>query len=304
MDKKIAFIGLDGAHPATIKRLAKEGRLPNISALADGGCSGLLKTTNASQSPVAWSTFQTGCNPGKHGIFDFIVRDPKTMQLDIGLANERIDEQGKSHYSKRIRMPSIWHYLEKKALNSLSLFIPVTFPPEKISGVQLSGMGLPDLRGTQGLPTIYTTYETEAEKEDCFKIDFSEKMTLGIIGPGNLNFPFSISLAGKKIEVCVGEKKFFVSVNEWSDFFEIDFSGTRGMARFKLLEFSGKTIRLYLSPVIRSQLNPDLPIATPKGIAKELMGRIGCYKPVSFESDVHGLKEEMIDEETWLEDMR
>jgi len=301
---KIAFIGLDGAHPATIKRLAKEGRLPNISALADAGNSGLLKTTNASQSPVAWSTFQTGCNPGKHGIFDFIIRDPKTMQIDIGLANERTDNQGENHYSKRIRMPSIWHYLEKKNLRSISLFIPVTFPPEKIQGIQISGMGLPDLRGTQGLPTVFTTDASEAEKPDRVLLNYSDKINSKILGPNEKSIPFTIKTSNKKIEIEIQEKKISLSENEWSDWIELKFKSKNGMARFKLLKFSDGKINLYLSPVMRSQANPDIPIAFPEGISKEIMEHSGCYKPVSFESDVHGLKEEMIDDETWLEDMR
>ena len=101
--KRIAVIGLDGANPETVEKLLKKGRMPSLAALKDKGSAGKLKTTSVSQSPVAWSTFQTGMNPGKHGIFDFIIRNPQTMQLDLGLANERIDEKGNSHYSKRIR---------------------------------------------------------------------------------------------------------------------------------------------------------------------------------------------------------
>ncbi len=304
MGKRIAFIGLDGAHPGTIKRLAKEGRLPNISALADTGCSGLLKTTNASQSPVAWSTFQTGCNPGKHGIFDFIIRNPKTMQLDIGLANERIDEQGNSHYSRKIRMPSVWHYLEKKNLRSISLFIPVTFPPDKLCGIQVSGMAPPDLRGTQGLPTLYTTDKIEAEKEDRVLLQYSERIETQITGPKEQKIPFTVKPLKKSIEIEVQGKKFFLKKGEWGEWLELSFNEKKGMARFKLLERNGERIKLYLSPVMRSQLNPDIPITNPGKLAAEIMNECGCYKPLSFESDVHGFKEEMIDDNTWLEDMR
>lgn len=303
-EKKIAVIGLDGANPETVERLLKEGRLPNIATLADRGCHGLLKTTNVSQSPVAWSTFQTGCNPGKHGIFDFIVRNAKTMQLDIGLANERVDEKGNSSYSKRIRKPAIWHYLGKKSIHSISLFIPVTFPPEKISGIQASGMGLPDLRGTQGLPTLYTTDKNEAKKEDRILIEYSEKIQTKIIGPNNKTIPFTIIPSENNIEIEILGKTFKLARSEWSEWTELNFGEKKGMARFKLLEFSGEKIELYLSPIMRSQLNPDIPITFPEKLSKELMNSIGCYKPVSFESDVHALKEKMIDEETWLEDMQ
>ncbi len=302
-NKKIAVIGLDGANPETVEKLVKEERMPNFAALKDKGSGGKLKTTNVSQSPVAWSTFQTGMNPGKHGIFDFIIRNAKTMQLDIGLANERVDEKGNSHYSKRIKKPAIWHYLGKKGFRSIALFIPVTFPAEKISGVQVSGMGLPDLRGTQGLPTLYTTSEQEAEKEDRVLLEYSERIETKITGPRE-QIQLTIKPLEESIEIEVQGKRIELKKGQWSNFLELDFSGTKGMARFKLLEYEGKRIKLYLSPIMRSQLNPDVPIAYPEKLSKELMTECGCYKPLSFESDVHALKEEMINEKTWLEDMR
>ena len=302
-NKKIAVIGLDGANPETVEKLVKMGRMPNFAALKDKGCAGKLKTTNVSQSPVAWSTFQTGMNPGKHGIFDFIVRNAKTMQLDIGLANERVDEKGNSSYSKRIKKPAIWHYLGRKGIKSLSLFIPVTFPAEKITGSQVSGMGLPDLRGTQGLPTLYTTSEQEAEKEDRFLLEYSERIESKITGPREQTIPFTIKPLQESIEIEIQGKKIELRKEQWSEWIELGFNETRGMARFTLLEFEGEKIRLYLSPIMRSQLNPDVPIAYPEKLSAELMAECGCYKPLSFESDVHALKEEMINEETWLEDM-
>ena len=64
--------------PGFLERHWKE--LPNVARLRDTGGFRRLKTTTPPQSPVAWSTFITGLDPTAHGIFDFVHRDPKTMQ--------------------------------------------------------------------------------------------------------------------------------------------------------------------------------------------------------------------------------
>jgi len=302
-DKKMAVIGIDGANPGTVKRLLKEGRLPNLAELKDRGSYGKLKTTHVSQSPVAWSSFQTGMNPAKHGIYDFIVRNAETMALDLGLVRERVNAEGKSVYRKRILGDSIWHYLSAEEIPSISLFIPVTFPAEPIEGIQISGMGTPDVRGTQGVPTIYWSSEIAEEKEDCRHIPLEEETESTLMGPQGALAPIKFSVSSKGILIEAGKEKKFVQQGEWSDWFFVDFDGTEGMFRAKVLRHSGKEIKIYVSPVIHSQLNPAVSIAQPKKIASALFGKTGCFKCVSFESDVNALKEKLIAEKTWIEDM-
>ena len=77
--KKVIVIGFDGMDPQLLSKYMSEKRLPNFSKLAESGDFKNLGTSNPPQSPVAWSNFITGMNPGGHGIYDFIHRDLKTM---------------------------------------------------------------------------------------------------------------------------------------------------------------------------------------------------------------------------------
>src|SRR3989344_5996798 len=77
---KIILLGLDGLSPHILEAMMAQGRLPSFSSLEKKGSYRRLATTNPAQSPVAWSGFITGQNPGKHGIYDFVVRNPKTYQ--------------------------------------------------------------------------------------------------------------------------------------------------------------------------------------------------------------------------------
>ncbi|MGD9651545.1 MAG: alkaline phosphatase family protein, partial [Candidatus Dadabacteria bacterium] len=78
-ERKVIVIGFDGMDPKILSRLMEEGKLPNFKKLAEEGDFKELGTSMPPQSPVAWSDFITGMNPGGHGIFDFIHREPGTM---------------------------------------------------------------------------------------------------------------------------------------------------------------------------------------------------------------------------------
>jgi len=78
--KKVVVLGLDGLDHSLINKFLDEGKLPNFAKLKDTGCFKPLASTVPPISPVAWSTFQTGSNPGKHNIFDFLTRDKKNLR--------------------------------------------------------------------------------------------------------------------------------------------------------------------------------------------------------------------------------
>ena len=84
--KKVIVIGLDGLEPKIVEAMLAAGELPNLDALRKRGGSSRVATTSPAQTPVAWSTFATGTNPGGHGIFDFIRRDPRTYLPDLSLS--------------------------------------------------------------------------------------------------------------------------------------------------------------------------------------------------------------------------
>ena len=85
MRKKVIVIGLDGLEPGIVEAMLERGELPNLAKIRASGSYSRLKTTYPAQTPVAWSSFVTGTNPGGHGIFDFICRDPETYLPDVAL---------------------------------------------------------------------------------------------------------------------------------------------------------------------------------------------------------------------------
>src|SRR5262249_207746 len=86
MRHRVIVLGLDGLEPSIVESLFEQGALPHFTSLCQQGSYRHLRTTYPAQTPVAWSSFATGTNPGGHGIYDFIRRDPATYQPDLALS--------------------------------------------------------------------------------------------------------------------------------------------------------------------------------------------------------------------------
>src|SRR6266536_3851100 len=81
--QRVFVIGFDGMDPTLARKWMDEGKLPNLKRLAETGTFSVLASTQPSESPTAWSSFATGVNPGKHNIYDFLVRDFQTYLPDF-----------------------------------------------------------------------------------------------------------------------------------------------------------------------------------------------------------------------------
>ena len=156
--RRVIFLGFDGLDPGITERMMDEGKLPNFAGLRDTGSYRRLRTTFPALSPVAWSTFATGVNPGKHNIFDFLSRDLRTYVPELSSA--RVTKRGAE---LRRRSEPFWKILGRFGVPGTILRVPITFPPEEFNGRLLSAMCTPDLRGSQGTFSSFDTPEGELE---------------------------------------------------------------------------------------------------------------------------------------------
>ncbi len=163
--QKLVILGFDGMDPDLVTKWMDEGRLPNIKRLALEGGVYPLATTHSPESPTAWASFATGVNPGKHNIYDFLVRDTATYLPDLGMVRR---EPAKFLFDYiPVRKPklhslrggtSFWVTAGRGGVRSSVLTVPVTFPPEEVpNGELLSGLPLPDIRGTMGTFYYFAT---------------------------------------------------------------------------------------------------------------------------------------------------
>jgi predicted AlkP superfamily phosphohydrolase/phosphomutase len=128
---KLLVIGLDGAPFPLIERWTRDGYLPNLARLIERGAFGVLNSTMPAHSPTAWATFLTGMNPGKHGVFDFVQREPGSYRLRVVRSDD-------------IPGPSLWRWLGQNKRTVGVMNVPMTYPAEQVNGFLISGLGTPD----------------------------------------------------------------------------------------------------------------------------------------------------------------
>jgi predicted AlkP superfamily phosphohydrolase/phosphomutase len=169
---KVFVMGFDGMDPTLARQFMDEGKLPNLKKLAEQGTFATLDSSQPSESPTAWSSFATGVNPGKHNIYDFLVRDFDTYLPDLGMVKKEAPEFRWGFFP--VKPPkvtstrggtSFWVHAGRDGVKSIVLTVPVTFPPEEIEhGEMLAGLPLPDVRGTVGTFYYWATDLTSFEE--------------------------------------------------------------------------------------------------------------------------------------------
>ncbi len=321
--KKVIVIGLDGLEPTIVDRLLQAGALPNMAKLCAAGGYTRVRTTAAAQTPVAWSTFATGVNPGGHGIYDFVHRDPKTYFPILSL--NRYEQKNPFLPPKAVNMrrgTAIWDLLTTAGIPSTVLRCPCTYPPDQIRGRMLAGVGVPDLRGGLGTSTFYSTDGNlvPGESENVLQLTAGPDGGAGglyrthLIGPRNpktrddITFELTLQVDEPRRSVLVhsaGEPAHLeLREGQWSDWLKVKFKAgplmaVRGMVRFYLTQAT-PTLQLHASPVNFDPESPLFPISSPPEYTKELSARLGAFYTTGMVEDHGGLNNERFDEAAYL----
>jgi len=329
--RRVVILGLDGLDPQLVDKFLEQGLLPNLAKLRDEGGYTRLGTTWPPLSPVAWSSFSTGANPGKHNIFDFIMRSridyrprmssvhihPPRRTLRLGkyrlpLSQPRIEGLRKSK--------PFWTVLGEAGVFSSVLRVPITFPPDRFRGVQLSAMCVPDLRGTQGMFAYFTEGDQQGVTMDGdvggqrITVQRNASSVSGWLpGPENPlradgdRTKLLLKVVGGKngcTHLHVAGQTVPLKVNEYTDWVSLSFPlapaiKARGVCRFLLKRFE-PPFEMYSTPVNIDPDRPVMPISHPGVYATYLAKRLGPYATLGLAEDTWSLSEGVIDEAAFL----
>ncbi len=325
---RVIVVGLDGLCPERCRRMMDEGRLPNLDSLRKQGAFTELHTTNPPLSPVAWSSFQTGSNPGRHNIYDFLTPDRGTY-LPL-LSSAHIGDPRRTLKLGKYRIPlskpelrllrkskPFWTVLGENRVFSTILRVPITFPPEKFNGLSLSAMCAPDLRGTQGTFTYFTD-DPDAASVYAGGVISPVKKNGSVIeaelegppntlkeGQGAVKLPLTITPDGNSATVTLGDERLELKVGEASDWVKAEFNAGLGVKVNGLLRMCLKSpdspFGLYVSPIHIDPNAPALPISYPAYYSSYLAKRYGSYATLGLAEDTWGLNERVLDESAFLE---
>jgi predicted AlkP superfamily phosphohydrolase/phosphomutase len=303
--KKVIVLGVDGMDPEFLERHWKE--LPNVARLRDTGGFRRLKTTTPPQSPVAWSTFITGLDPTAHGIFDFVHRDPKTMQpfssmsrtqeprfkLPLGpyvlpLSSARVETFRKGQ--------AFWQILDARHIPVTVQHMPTNFPPIE-AGEALAGMGTPDMRGTLGTFTYFTDDPEELARDvpggRIVKVHGETgRFILRVEGPPNslrkvsrfvaIDLTVEVDSEHNAARLSLGSPVALLKQGDWSDWLRADFpllgwfAGARGMFRVYVKELHPR-LAIYVTAVNIDPSSPDLPISAPASYSRDVARATGPF---------------------------
>lgn len=307
--ERVVVLGIDGLDPNIVKELMSKNALPHLKKLSQSGYFSKLTTTTPPQSPVAWASFATGLLPSGHGIYDFIERDPATYTLDLSFSTPT---------KNMLTTPTWWNYLTNNNIESTILFMPNTYPPSPLKGKLIAGMGVPDVLGTVGTFTLYSTKKRKLDPKwrgRLVPVSNDTSISTSLVGPRytrfgeekNTSIPLqikrekgSVLVRIQKIEARIQNKTF----SPWIPIeFSIDFfTNIKAMVRFYVKENSDKNMELYMSALNFDPYNSPYPISYPTNYSSDLANRYGRFYTQGLPHDTWALEEGIFTDNAYLEE--
>lgn len=316
---KTLIIGLDAFDPQVFEKLNDQGGMPHLARLAGAGGYSRLSISNPAQSEVSWTSIATGVNPGAHGLFDFVHRDPQTYTLTVSLLPTESGLFG-TQFVPPHGARTLFEQATRRGYPATSLWWPATFPARIESPVRtLPGLGAPDILGRLGVGSVYTT-DPELGKEG-FKTSVELLDTLGkdryassLRGPSQkkrgdgtkeATEGFVLEIRDESsAQLAFGNQKLELRKGEWTPILQISFKMgllmrvhaiTRAILTHTLPE-----PRLYFLPLQIHPLHSPWRYASPKSFASETWNSVGPYLTLGWPQDTTGLEEGWIDDGQFL----
>lgn len=334
--RKALILGFDGMDPGLLRRFMSAGHLPNLARLARTGGFVPLRSSQPSQSPVAWSSFITGMDPGGHAIFDFIHRDPRSYGPSFAMSSTQAAGRalhlgdlvlplGGAQVKLHRRGRAFWNVLAEAGVPATIHKIPANFPPEPSVQRTISDLGTPDLQGSYGRFALFTDAPAEElgvgglTGGSIFPVQVRDGVVeAALVGPpdslhaghASVEAPFRVYLDAERdvARVDIQGRKLLLQPGEWSEWVRVRFTLLRGVVavsgicRFFLQ--SARPLRLYASPVNIDPADPALPISTPVGYAAELERAIGPFYTQGMAEDTKALSQGIFSEDDFIAQAR
>jgi hypothetical protein len=330
--KRVVILGLDGLEPTLTEQFLEQGLLPNLAKLKEQGGYQRMQTTCPPLSPVAWSSFATGSNPGKHNIFDFISRDPHSYQpimssvrIRAPLRSWRLGKfvipLSKPEITGLRKSKPFWTVLGESRIFSAVLRVPITFPPDRFSGIQLAAMCVPDLLGSQGTFSYYAdqgqegaTHDSDAGGQRILVQRVGQEIHSYLKGPPNslrssqpeLRIPLVVAPArGKKpASLRLAGESIPLPIAQYTPWVRVSFAAApgvkvHGICRFYLKRFDDQ-FEMYCSSI---QIDPDkpvMPISHPTVYSSYLARQQGAFATLGLAEDTWSLSEGLMNEDAFL----
>ena len=310
------ILGFNSFDPKLFERFSGNGDLPNLSKLAEGDGYSPFKVCAPPQTEVSWTSIATGADPGTHGIFDFVHRNPETYVPYVSILpthTSAIGTQFTSPYTAR----TMFDEAVEQGYPATALWWPAMFPADPGSPVRIiPGLGTPDIRGQLGLGSFYSTengFLKEGHKtpvEILSNSGKSYKSSLkgplikrkGETIPAEVEFQLDV-LDENNVGLLLGGVPYALKPGEWSPIIEIKFKAGMLMnvhALTRAIVTSTNPVRLYFLPLQIHPLHSLWQYASPKSFVKQAWQAAGSFLSLGWPQDTTGLEDGCISDEQFI----
>jgi predicted AlkP superfamily phosphohydrolase/phosphomutase len=328
---RVVTLGVDGLDPVLLAEVIElfPELTRNWQRAAKNGIHP-LRTSVPPQSPVAWSNFITGRDPGGHGIYDFIHRDPVTRApIPSTVKAEAVDSiplpagwqfpLGGEAESNRSGT-AFWSVLEEHGVPADVWRMPANFPVEGSAGWSFSGMMTPAIDSAYGKYTFYTSSPPPDAVANEGRIvavrEFDGRVDTRLSGPASpfrqdgaaATIPLRVLIdrEARAAAIEVGGRVVVVREGGWTGWVQVSFDllplgivPVAGIVRFHLKRLD--PLELYASPVNIDPTAPIAPVSEPAEASAEVAERAGFYYTQGMPEDVNALKEDVLTDMEFLE---
>lgn len=306
------IIGLDAFDPTFFEKLHTQGKTPNLSKLLEAGGYSRFRVSDPPQSEVSWTSIATGMNPGGHGMFDFVHRNPANYSLQVSLLPTQKNLLG-LQFVPPYNARTIFDEAVEDGYPATSMWWPATFPAKLASPVQtIPGLGTPDILGRLGIGTYFSVEDlpTDPERKTAVRTltkKSASKYTGALEGPakknGTVNIDFELEVMENSATLQVAKQKINLKIGEWGEIVELPFAVGFGMtvkAISRAILTNVNPISIYFLPLQLHPLGSPWPYATPKNFIQDQWKKNGPFLTLGWPQDTTALNENLINDEQFL----
>ncbi|HZM21978.1 MAG TPA: alkaline phosphatase family protein [Anaerolineales bacterium] len=312
---KTLILGFDSFDPAIFEAMAGQNQLPNLEKFISKGGYSKLDVCSPPQTEVSWTSIATGVDPGGHGIFDFVHRDPQTYLPYVSILPTRkgvLGEQFVPPYNTR----TFFEETAELGYPATALWWPAMFPARpELPVMTLPGLGTPDIRGQLGVGTLFSTEAEEKKKvrvvklasagKDRYQADLPGPEVSSKSGRHPITIPLILDILDDSIaKLSMGGTSIPLRIGEWSQITELQFKASllftvHTITRVILTSIKD-VVRLYILPLQIHPLHSTWHYASSGSFAKKLWKNVGPFLTLGWPQDTTGLEEGCITDDQFL----
>jgi len=300
------IVGFDSFDPAIFERLQEAGKTPNLTKFVERGGYSRLEVCSPPQTEVSWTCIATGVDPGSHGIFDFVHRDPLTYIPYVSILPTKqgvLGEQFLPPYTTK----TLFQEAADMGYPATALWWPAFFPARpEIPEATIPGWGTPDIRGQLGVGTFFTTEPEEKKKVKVTRLEPAGKGQFKAVlegpqvktkeGMQPARMPVMIELLDEaSATLTIDNQKIQLKPGIWSPIIQLKFQAgfafsIHAITQVILTEIKGR-VSLYFLPLQIHPLHSLWQYATPASLVKDSWNVTGGFLPLGWPQDTNALEE-------------